>query len=186
MLLDRYKTTKRKTASSVFLLLAPVYCLLATSLPGCGYSTQSLYPEQYRTVALPVFENRTFERGVEADLTEALGKTIEQRTPYRLARSASADTDLTGIITSVERRRLSRTADAGFPQEIEVSVRIDFEWRDRRTSAVIAERRGLEQVGRYVPARTTDGAAGEPFSVAQHAAVARLADDVVAAMRGEF
>ena len=149
-------------------------------LPGCGYSTTELFPEKYATVSLPLFENRTFYRDVESDLGEALAKELEQRSPYKIVNPAAADTELTGTIHRVEQRMLSRTADTGIPQELEVSVWIDFAWKDLRTGDVITDRRGYEQVGRYIPA----AGVGEPFEVAQHAAVQRLARDVVSALRG--
>ena len=45
--------------------------MLAT---GCGYSHVPLFPQEYRTVSVPILENRTAYRDVEFDLTEALIK----------------------------------------------------------------------------------------------------------------
>ena len=177
-------------------------CLLTTHcslLTGCGYTTAELYRDDVRTVALPIWENRTFERGVESDLAEALAKELQRRTPYRIARSdggessaIGADTELTGRIVGVRRQRLARTAQTGLPQEVEVRVVVDVQWRDRRSGEVLMERTGLEEVGRFVPAGNAPagvdggGVIGEPFEVAQHAAVARLAQQIVDALRTDF
>lgn len=59
--------------------------LMLTTLSGCGYSGKSLYPTSIRTVAVPIFANRTFRRQWEFRLTEAIDKNIESRTPFRLA-----------------------------------------------------------------------------------------------------
>ncbi|MEM8782433.1 MAG: LPS assembly lipoprotein LptE [Planctomycetota bacterium] len=165
-------------------------------LSGCGYTTAELYREDVRSVGLPIFENRTFERGLEADLAEALAKELQRRTPYALASGGEAvgggDTELVGVITALRRQRLARTADTGLPQEVEVRVVIDVQWRDRRSGDVLMERRGLEEVGRFIPAGNVSagvdggGVLGEPFVVAQHAAVTRLAQAVVDAMRSDF
>ncbi|MEM7576407.1 MAG: LPS assembly lipoprotein LptE [Planctomycetota bacterium] len=184
-----------RSAACVFALVGVVF-----GFSGCGYSTAELYRQDVNSIALPIFENRTFERGVEADFAEALAKEVQRRTPYALAgssasgfvASAGGDTELTGTITAVRRSRLSRTADTGLPQELEVRVIADVQWRDRRSGEVLMERRGLEEVGRYIPAGNVSagveggGVLGEPFSVAQHAAVARLAQAVVDAMRSDF
>ena len=67
-----------------------------TALPACGYHYAEVYPAGYATVAVPIFENKTFEREVAYDLTEAIIKEIEQRTPYKVADLAHADTLLRG------------------------------------------------------------------------------------------
>ena len=133
-------------------------------------------------MAVPIFENRTFYRGMEYDLTEALVKEVQQRTPYAVSDAGRADTLLSGQIVSVDQRLLSRTDSAGLPQELEVEVVINFQWQDLRTGDVIVDRRGFASVGRYVPTQPV----GQRFEVGQHAAVTRLAQDVVSAMRGDW
>lgn len=154
-------------------------CLVANVI-GCGYSTQELFPERYASVAVPIFDNRTFYRGVEFDLTEAVIKELEQRTPYKALDAGVADTLLTATVTRVSTRRLSRTRSAGLPQEVEVTVTINFEWTDQRSGEVLVSRKGFSAVGRYVPTQPV----GERFEVGQHAAVQRLARDTVSALRG--
>ncbi len=153
------------------------------TLTSCaGYQYAQLYPEGYATVAVPVFENQTFERGVAYDLTEALVKEIEQRTPYKVADADRADTLLRGTVTRVQRRQLSRTPIGGLPQEVEVEIAIDFEWEDLRRGGTLVSRRGFTSVGRYVPAQPL----GEDFSQGRQAAADRAARDVVEAMRSPW
>ncbi|MEM9883815.1 MAG: LPS assembly lipoprotein LptE [Planctomycetota bacterium] len=131
-------------------------------------------------MAIPIFENRTFTRGLEYDLTEAVIKQVEQRTPYVATRAGVADTLLEGRVTSVQTRELSQTRDAGLPQEVEVLVTIDFTWTDQRRGDVLVQRRGFSGVGRYVPTAPVN----QPFEVGQHEAVQRLARDLVSTFRG--
>jgi len=151
---------------------------------GCGYTTGGSFPEQYATVAVPIFENRTFyeTEGLSRELTEAIVKHVEQRTPYTTARGGRADTELSGVITSVDQRLLSRNPDTGLPEQLEVTVTIDWQWKDQRTGETIVDRRGFSAVGRYLPATPI----GEPYEAAQHAAVDKLARDIVSAMRGDW
>lgn len=153
--------------------------LCCSALSGCGYSTQELFPVEYTTVAVPIFENRTFYRGVELDLSEALGKEIERRTPYKITAPSVANTMLEGRITSLTQRGLSRTSTGGLPQEQEYTLTVDFTWKDLRNGEVIVSRRGFSAVGRYIPTQPV----GEDALVGQHAAVQRMAEDLVSAMR---
>src|SRR5262245_45600048 len=65
--------------------------VVTATLPACtsggnvsvlGYSTKPLHDTEIRTVRVPIFENRTFRRGLEFDLTKEVIRQIEQKTPY--------------------------------------------------------------------------------------------------------
>lgn len=156
--------------------------LLALVLAGCSYSTTTLYPEQYRTVAVPVFENRSFYQGFNADLAEALVKRIEQHTPYKVVAPAGADTILQGAILDIQQTRLSRSDDGGVPQEIEVTVTVNWQWKDLRTGKPIRDRAGFRAVGRHVPSDPV----AEPIDVALHAAADQLAADIVSTLQADW
>lgn len=149
---------------------------------GCEYSHNAVYPSEYHTVAAPIFENRTFYRGVEFDLANALVSQIESRTPYKVAAPGRADTILQGTITRIEQNQLSRRRPGGVPQEVEVTIWVDFEWKDLRTGQTIRDRKGFESPGTYVVSAPVN----QPFELAQHQAVERLAEDIVATMRTDW
>lgn len=149
---------------------------------GCGYRHQGLYPADVRTLAVPIFENRSFYRGLEFDLTEALIKQIELDTPYKVVAESVADTILTGSIVRVEQDVLSRSEKGGVPQELELRVVVNFEWADARTGKILRSRQGLVAVGRYIPVR----AIGQPLELAEHEAAQALAASIVAAMRDDW
>ncbi len=149
---------------------------------GCGYTHQSTFPDGIGSVQVKMLGNRTFYRGVEFDLTEALVKEIELRTPYKSVSREDADTVIEGTVVDVSQNRLSRTSTGGLPQEMEVKVTVDVEWRDRRSGRVLRRRDGLADVGTYKPA----GDVAEPFEIAQHIAVQRLATKIVGVMRDDF
>jgi len=154
--------------------------LFVLLLTGCGYSTTELYPTQFNTVTVPNFDNRSNDRNVEFTLREALIKEIEQRTPYKaVSGTGLSDTQLTGTVVRVDRQLLSRDADVGLPQEIEVTVTVDFQWKDLRTGEVIRGYRGLSSSGQFIPSRTV----GEFDDDGVRLAVSRLASDIVSRMR---
>lgn len=156
--------------------------VLTLLLTGCGYSTTELYPTQYTTVTVPNFTNRSNDRNVEFTLREALVKELEQRTPYKaISGTGLADTQLVGTIVRIDRKLISRDATAGLPQEIEVTVVVDFQWKDLRTGEVIRGYRGLSAAGQFVPNRTV----GEFSEDGVRLAVSRLASDIVSRMRDD-
>lgn len=169
------------TRNAVFIFLAA--CLLVLSLGGCGYSTKEVYPTDVRSVAVPIFENRTFYQGAEFDLTEAVIKEIEVRTPYKVIKQGAADTALIGSIRLIDLLPLSRRSRGGaVPQEVEFRMVIDFEWKNLRTGKILRQRKGFEAVGRYVPVRPM----GETMSLGQHVAAQNMAKAITSVMRDDF
>ena len=160
----------------------------ALILSGCasdpteGYAFASPYPEGMRTVAVNVFENDTYERGVEFEFADALVKEIEARTPYKVTSAKRADTILTGRIRSVERDQLSKSRVTGLSEEVTLGVTIDLNWRDRRTGESLLELRSFTATSLFVPSRPT----GEPIELAEFGAVERLARDVVSQMQADW
>ncbi len=166
---------------SRFIAVAVVSAVLA-SLAGCaGYSSQGLYDPNVRTVGVPIFQNRTFYREVEFQLTEALSKQLEQVTPYKVV-SGGADTQITGTILNVEQRLLSRRIETGVPQEIQVVIVASYEWKDLRTGKILRKRSEVAASGEYVPTSPV----GEPIEVARHAAVSELAEQIVLSMQADW
>lgn len=147
-----------------------------------GYSSKSIYDKSIHTIALPIFKNHTFYREYEFQLSEALVKDIEARTPYKVTRDTRADTQMTGTILSVDQRLLSRTLDSGVTQEAEVVVTVSFEWKDLRTGKIIRKRSRIQGAGQYVPTRGVS----EPVEVGGHAAIAQLSREIVSVMAGDW
>jgi hypothetical protein len=159
-------------------LLAGLFLLTS----GCGYHHEELYPEGIQTIQLAPVENRSFYRGVEFELAEALIKEIERRTPYKVTQGNTADTIMRVTVMRVDQRRLSRTRPGGLPQELEFVLAADFEWQNQRTGKSLRKRDGLTAIGRYVPAQPV----GEVYEVAQHQATQRMATMLVDAMRADW
>ncbi len=134
------------------------------ALAGCGYSTngsdpatgsryqwRSLYREDVRTVAVPIFTNKSFRRGVEFALTKAVINDIEAKTPYKVVPKERADTILTGEIVEIELRNLSRDSQLAIPQEQLYVVTVDFIWKDLRSGRVLTERKNFQQTNTFYP-----------------------------------
>lgn len=147
-------------------------------LVACGYQQGGVFRTDVRTVAVPIFSNQSFYRGMEFDLTEAVVKQIELKTPYKVVGEDVADTVLHATIRRVEQSLLSRSDDGGLPEELELRVLLDIEWLDARTGQPLRSREGLEVVGHYVPARPVS----QPLEQAVHSVAQRTADQTVMMM----
>lgn len=150
--------------------------------PAKGYSAASVFDREIATISVPIFENDTFYRDIEFQLTEVLIKEIERRTPYKVTSAVRADSAFAGRIRAVELDRLSRSRRTGLAEEAVVSVTIDFEWRDLRTNQLLVERRSFSGHGLFVPSEPT----GEPIELGRFAAVQQLATDIVGEMQAQW
>lgn len=125
--------------------LAILACLL---LAGCGwdghfsvlgYHTQPNYDLAIRTVRVPIFKNETFRRGFEFELTRAVIREIEAKTPYKVV-SGDADTELTGTIISVTKGVLNRN-QLNEVRESEVALGVQIIWRHLGTGEILSKPR---------------------------------------------
>jgi hypothetical protein len=116
-----------------------------------GYQWRSLYRDDVRTVAVPIFANRSFRRGVEFRLTKAIVNQLEAQSPYKVVPRDRADTILEGEISDIFIRTYSEAPGLGIPQEQFYLVRVNFTWKDLRTGKVLVERRRFEQSATFYP-----------------------------------
>ena len=178
---DRTRPTRHAAMAALVGSIAAAVAGCASS-PTEGYSDASLYPDNVRNVAVDIFENDTFERGVEFELADALIKEIESRTPLKVVPSSRADSILTGRIRRVRRDVLSRSPRTGLSEEVLYIVTIDYTWRDLRTDELLLERQSFDGSGLFVPSRPT----GEPIELGEFAAVQQLARGIVWTMQADW
>ena len=162
--------------------------LLLCCLAGCGYSQsgsegyqwRSLYREDVRSVAVPIFSNKDFHRGVEFSLARALVTQIESHTPYKVMPRERADTILEGEIVEVRVRTVSSESRAGVPQEQLYEIRCNFVWKDLRTGRILVDRRNFEQTTTFYPTL------GEDPYIGSQQGVERLALGIVQELQGDW
>jgi len=170
------------------IITASCVMTLALSVAGCasspteGYASTTTYSEDVTTVSIPIFRNQTFSRDIEFELTDAVIKEIQRRTPYRIVPEGRADTVLEGVIRSVELGQLSRSRSTGLTEEAILSVTIDFEWKDLRTGHTLLSREEFSGQAVFMPS----GPSREPIELGEFAAVELLARDIVSEMRSEW
>jgi hypothetical protein len=116
-----------------------------------GYQWKSLYRENIQTVAVPIFTTRSFQRGVENDLTIAVIHQLELRSPYKVTPRDRAQTILEGEVEAVDVSTISQSSSSLLPQEQLLTIRVNFTWKDIRTGRVLVERRSFTQSTAYYP-----------------------------------
>lgn len=126
--------------STIHSRVASLLSLLFVSamVTGCGYTVGNDFRQDIKTVAVPIFENKTNRRGIEFQLTEAVQKEITKRSKYRLAKGLEADTRLTGEIIGFRKDVLGETAQDD-PRELQISLIVKVRWEDLRTGTLLAE-----------------------------------------------
>ncbi|MFM7807138.1 MAG: LptE family protein, partial [Planctomycetota bacterium] len=141
-----------------------------------GWKAGSTLPTKYRSIAVPIFQNATYDRQIGYQLTEALQKRLQQVSPYAIAGEGGADTVLRGKVTKVDIRQISQSLGTGLSEEVGYTVTVDWEWVDMRTGKPIAAQNGFASSGMVVASRPQ----AEPLDLAKYGAVQHLAEDIVA------
>ena len=159
-----------------------ISCTCCETDPTVGYSSSSLYPKQYQSIAIPIFQNSTMTRDVEFMLTDAIIKEIQVRSPYRVVDKHVAETLLTGTITSMKLSTLSRSRTTGLDNEVLFKVVIDFEWFDQVNGNRIVGRKNFASSAVFIPSRPSS----EPLEIGQFAVVQQLASDIVDQMQASW
>jgi hypothetical protein len=150
-----YRAASQPPSSSRTLPLARrsmslVLAAAAVLLPSCawdgqfsilGYTTRPNYDPGIRTIRVPIFKNITFIRGLEFDLTRAVIREIEARTPFKVVSAdCPADTELTGTITTLNKLAINRT-QLNEIREGQTTLAVEIVWRDLRTGEILSQPR---------------------------------------------
>lgn len=118
--------------------------LLLLMVSGCAgigkYSQESLYPENIQTVCLEMFDNRSFRRDVEYQLTDALAKRIESETPYKIQSDQNlADSLMTGQIVAMRESILTIERQTGQALEKEFVIEAVVSWKNLQTGELLLD-----------------------------------------------
>lgn len=146
------------------IVLNQIACLILifALISGCGYSTKSLISRKINSIYIPVFDNTTFRRGLEFELTKAVKDEIMSKTNLRIVQKDSADTILYGTIESVTEGILTQDITDNIV-ESRLTIRVDIKLKDRRTGRVLISENGLKNSAEFIVRRgeTIDSAAEE-------------------------
>jgi hypothetical protein len=133
----------RKICFRIFYFLFLIFNLFFFG--GCGkshggYSNQWLYPTNIESVYVEMFENESFRRGLEYDLTDAVAKRIEAETPYKIVSDRNiADSVISGKIVTINEEVLSMERQTGRPLEEQADVAAVVSWKNLKTGQLLIE-----------------------------------------------
>lgn len=151
------------------------------SLTGCGYRAGSLTPTDIRSVHVEMFDNNTFRRGLEFQLTEAVQREIRKRTDIRLADKDKADSILSGTIVEFRGRvEVRDVEDEVFTQD--VTIYVNYKWVERRTGRRLAEREKLSKTVRLYSTYGETAGFGETIGFVASEPIRLVAESIVDGM----
>lgn len=176
------KESQLKCTSYKVLVFLRSYALVHFILGfcGCDYSNESLFPETAGSVYVEMFENQSYWRGVEYELTDALAKRIEVETPYKIVSSRDrADTVISGQV-SIGQSILSIEREKGTALEIEVELQAVVNWKSLKTGELLIDNRSVAASASY------SGLQSQDFRYASTLAANNLARRIVELMEKEW
>lgn len=164
------------------LIVASLGLAACASDPSTGYAFARLHDDSVTSVAVPIFQNQTFDQGVGAELAEAVTKEIQRRTKWVVTSPDRADRVLDATIIKSTQSLLAVDRETGLGQQLAVVITIDFQFSDAHTGEVLFARRNFSASDFYVPSIQ----AGERRAVGRHGAIDRLAKDIVAELQAAW
>jgi Lipopolysaccharide-assembly len=148
-------STRRPLRYPLLLLTASALLLPSCNWDGnftiLGYTTKPQYPDHIRTIYVPIFKNPTLWRGLEFDLTRAVIREIEAKTPYKVVSSPScADSQLSGTIISLNKNVINRN-QLNEIREAETTLAVEIVWKDLRTGEILSRPRPAATANMSIP-----------------------------------
>jgi outer membrane lipopolysaccharide assembly protein LptE/RlpB len=118
--------------------------LLVVGLAGCGYSFRGNLPDHIKTVAVPVFTNKTSEPAVENFLTSAVVEAYASNGRLRVVRPEDADAILDGEVVGYSVVSIAFDNQANVRQ-YRLAVTMNIRLRDVRRSSILFEQQNLRE-----------------------------------------
>ena len=118
--------------------------LLGLVAAGCGYSARGTLPARVKTIAVPMFHNRTQQPGVESFITRAVVEAFSTNGRLRVVAAAEADAILDGEITGYTVGSIAFDASANV-HLYRLVVTLDLRLRDRRDNSVLFQQAAVRE-----------------------------------------
>jgi len=133
---------RRRAGRALGLILAAVV------LAGCGYGTRGSLPDHIKTVAVPIFKNRTLEPGVESAITSGVVNAFSSGGRVKVVPIDQADAILQGEVVaySLDGLAFDQTANV---RAYRLRVVLNVEFRDVRKSAMLWRQEGLSETSDF-------------------------------------
>lgn len=130
-------------------ILSLLFAALAIAQCGTYSFSGSTLPSYLKTIAIPIFENRTTEFGIPEDLTDALIKKFTEDNSLKVVDRGRADSIIEGAIVNVREQAGAYNAKEQV-KEIRIYVRVRAKFEDLEKNKVIWDEE-ITQWGTYNP-----------------------------------
>ncbi|MFH0763682.1 MAG: LPS assembly lipoprotein LptE [Candidatus Omnitrophota bacterium] len=155
---------------------------------GCGYTTHSLLPSDFKSIRVDNFKNEIritaeqsdqrmyvgYRPGMEIELTKAVIDAYLMDGNLKIARESNADIILTGALTDFKRNALRYDANDNV-EEYRIELIVNIELENARTGALVWKETGFAGETTY----RTSGSLAKSENAAIRAAIADLARRIV-------
>ena len=172
--------------TAVLIVIAAVIVFFS----GCArymVGNRTLYPPDIQTVYVPMFDSRSYRRGIGEQLTEAVVKEIELRTPFKVVNTPDADSVLSGtLMQDIKGVLVKPPTDE--QRLIQLNYKVQVSWLDRRGGMLQQTQNipvpealvGIDSPTNYVPE------VGQSISTGQAETIHRLAEQIVSMMEAPW
>ena len=117
---------------------------VAVVLAACGYSLRGNLPDRIKTVAVPVFVNRTAEPAVENFLTQAVVQAFSTNGRLRVVKPGEADAILEGEVVGYQIQAVAFDPRANI-QQYRLLVTMNLKMRDVRRNTLLFEQARFQE-----------------------------------------
>jgi hypothetical protein len=146
-------------------------------LSACGYGFSSRANSHIESIAIPIFENKTLERGIEQEVADGIADAFLADKKLRVVDVKDADSVLLGTIERYERTPYSFDAQQNV-REYKVELTLHVTYEDRKRNKIVWEETAMRPWGTYsVSASLPNGI--EEERTARDRAVEKAAQDIL-------
>ena len=141
------KTRRNALTRAAGLCIALLICAVVS---GCGYSyARSRLSDDYSTIAVPAFKNKSFEPDIQIFVTNLLIRELQADGRFRIVDAvSSADLVLTGAITDFEAQAITLSTSDNIGQ-FKITIRASASLEDTRTGKIIWKKKNLRGADFY-------------------------------------
>jgi hypothetical protein len=162
---------------------ALLWLVIVSGCAGYQLGSATLYNPNLRTIYIPTVRNETFRADLGVQLTEALQRTVELRTPYKVVANPSADSTLTCRMVSQTKRVIVET-NTDEPRALENMLTVELTWTDRQGNLLMENR--FVPTGElaffFIQGSDFVPEGGQSMATAQLHAIEQLANQIVSQM----
>lgn len=164
-------------APKAFGVVLPLFVILLFAFGCAGYHVGPATRRNFNSIAVPMFRNETLRPQLEAQISNAIIKRLQQDGSLRIETEPRADVVLNGTVFRYQRNALRTLhADTRVPREYEIDIVVRVEARDRRTGEIVLKSTEVEG--------KSDVFIGEDQQSAEEQALPLVADDIARRVAG--